>query len=439
MATKKILALVLAVIMGFTMFACSPAPKATTEEPAVTAPEDTAAPTEEPIAEPKELTMWHIYGEADAMGPAVATVIADAEKEFNVTIKVDTEEAEPYKTKIIAAVSADTAPDIFITWGRSFIRPFIDAGKLLNLSDYMSEDIKNNVISGSFSEFSLDGSVYAFTDANAIGALFCNQEMFDKYGLKIPTTWDELIAVCQAFIDQGITPLAVGAKDTWTLAMYHDIIALRCVGPEKLKTAIDTSDFSDPGFLEAATKLRQLVDMGAFDKGALAFTRDEGEAGFYAGTIPMMQQGSWTAARVYKDTSMVAGKIVSVPFPVINEAVCGAYDLTGGGQTAYAVNAKTSDPELAVVVAEYLAQHISAAKFSAGGGISPYKDAPTETSNELFMNTFKMAQNATSLSIWWDTYLPAAKKTVYLNKLQELFGGMITPEEYIQALNEMTE
>lgn len=87
--------------------------------------------------------------------------------------------------------------------------------------------------------------------------------MMDRYGLEIPVTWDEFIQVCQTFVDNGITPMPVGGNEPWTIAMYYDLLALREVGPEKVAdAAAKRTDYSDPGFLEAARKLRQLVDMG---------------------------------------------------------------------------------------------------------------------------------------------------------------------------------
>ncbi len=70
----------------------------------------------------------------------------------------------------------------------------------------MSDDIAENA-DGSFAEFSKDGNVYGFTDANSVGALFCNTALFKKYNIDvIPTTWEELGGVCQAFLDNGVTP-----------------------------------------------------------------------------------------------------------------------------------------------------------------------------------------------------------------------------------------
>ena len=239
---KKALAILLTAVMCLGLVACGTTQQtaAATKAPAVTeAP--AAAATEAATAEPaeatppvSELTVWHIYGEGDAMHDAAAQVIADAEKEFGIKINVVTEETEAYKVKCSAAAAGGTLPDIFLTWGRNVIGQYIDAGVLVDLSDYMSTDIADNVTDGSFAEFSKDGDVYGFTDANSVGALFCNTALFKQYGIEIPTTWDELVAACQTFIDNGVTPFCVGASDAWTLAMYYDILALRCVGAEKV-------------------------------------------------------------------------------------------------------------------------------------------------------------------------------------------------------------
>jgi raffinose/stachyose/melibiose transport system substrate-binding protein len=440
MTFKKVLCLLIVGVMVLSVVACGGQKAEPKAEPETT---QTTAKSTEPDAEqttaPEKITLkfWHIYGGTDPNAESLGQIVKTAESQYNVTLEVDTAEAEAYKTKLKAAVAANEAPDIFLTWGRGFLKPFVDVGKVLNLEDYMSDGIRNNVVEGSFTNFSYDGKAYAFPDANAVAVLFCNKEMFDANDIKIPETWDEFITAVKAFKSKGIDSLAVGAKDVWTLAMYHDILALRSVGPAKLSQALEKKDFSDPGFLEAAKKLKTLVDLGAFPKGAAALSRDEGEVGFMQGQIPMMMQGSWTAARVYKDTSKVQDKIVPVRFPVIDPAISGIDDFTGGGQTAFAVSAATKDKERTVQVAEFIAQKLASSKFTIGGGISPYKDAPSETTNPLFLETFKLSQNATSLTIWWDTLLEGKDSTTYLNKLQELFIGKITPEQYIAELNKM--
>ena len=62
------------------------------------------------------LKLWHIYGnDTDPNKEVMDQVTKEAEKKFNVKIKVDTAENESYKTKIKAAIAANETPDIFYT------------------------------------------------------------------------------------------------------------------------------------------------------------------------------------------------------------------------------------------------------------------------------------------------------------------------------------
>lgn len=82
--------------------------------------------------------------------------------------------------------------------------------------------------------------------------MFYNKEMFEKLNLEVPETFDDFLTVCQTFLDNGITPLTVGGKEPWTIAMYHDLLALRAVGSEGVKAATGKeTGYDDPGFLEA--------------------------------------------------------------------------------------------------------------------------------------------------------------------------------------------
>ncbi len=44
------------------------------------------------------------------------------------------------------------------------------------------------------------------------------KNFFEANGLSIPTTFDELVEASQVLSDNGVLPLAVGAKDGWNAA-----------------------------------------------------------------------------------------------------------------------------------------------------------------------------------------------------------------------------
>ena len=70
-----------------------------------------------------------------------------------------------------------------------------------------------------------DGKTYSVPLARQTVQMFYNQGLFDKEGLEAPTTWAEFIAANDKLMGAGVTPIAVGAKDEWTLPIVHEVLA----------------------------------------------------------------------------------------------------------------------------------------------------------------------------------------------------------------------
>ncbi len=440
-AVKKLLSIACAGAILVSVAACGN--KEDSSAVGSTAGTSTSAASSEQAANPSSLKLWHIFGgDNDPNKAVVDAVTKQIEQKFNVKLEVDTAENQAYKTKIKAAIAANETPDIFYTWGHGFIKPFVDAKKLLPLDEYLTDEYKSHLAPATLTGFQFDGKTYALTTDQSVACMFYNKEMFDKYSIKIPETYDEFITAIKEFKKNGVTPLTVGAKESWTLAMYQDLFALRAVGSDNIKKTMNKEQgFDDPGYLRAASSIKELVDLGAFPQGSAGISREESEVPFFEGQIPMYLNGSWTASRVYKDTSKVKDKIVVAPFSVYSDGKATETDFTGGPDTAFAVSTETENPKFAAEVAQSLAYEVAVQKYLIGSTLLPYNNVTVDDSkvNPLLKDISKMTQNATSYTIWWDNLMEGKDSTVYLNKLQELFIGKITPEQYVAELQKLNK
>ena len=41
--------------------------------------------------------------------------------------------------------------------------------------------------------------------------MYYNKAIFDKYGLEVPTTYDEYVQVCDTLKENGVTPVALAS------------------------------------------------------------------------------------------------------------------------------------------------------------------------------------------------------------------------------------
>ena len=389
-----------------------------------------------------ELKFSHIWGGAtDPFMPAAKKVIDDYQKaNKNIKITVDTNENEAYKTKIKAMAAANELPDLFSTWGGGFSKPFIDSNSVLAIDSYLTAETKGKLVNGAFNNLTYDGKIYGMPFFLAAGALFVNTELFEKNSIKLPTTYDELLTAVKAFKAKGITPMAVSGKDKWTIAMYFDVMALRAAGPEKIvKTLTKEGSFKDPEFLNAANRFKELIDAGAFSKGAAGISNDEAEVPFYDGKIPMMFKGSWAAGKADAKDSKVAGKIGVVSFPAIPDGKGNAKQFTGGAVDAVMVSANTKNKDEAVKFQMYFAENFAKESYLSGAAMPAWKADDVDKSKlpATLVKVVDLTKDAEGFTIWWDTLLAGKDTETYLNALQELFMGAKTPQQFVDSLQSM--
>jgi raffinose/stachyose/melibiose transport system substrate-binding protein len=264
--------------------------------------------------------------------------------------------------------------------------------------------------------------------------------LFEKNGVKIPTNYDELLAAVKAFRAKGITPIAVGEKDKWPGMFYYDALALREGGSKLCNDALaKKASFEDPAFVEAAKKLKELIDAGAFDDAALGLTRDESEVPFINGEIPMYYNGSWVAGSIEKDDSPVKGKIQALNFPIVDGGKGDKDEILGGSVDSFWINANTKYKDEAVKALKFLMEDFGKYEYINGAGISAWKVSVDESKiSPLTKQINAIIQKSTGNTVWWDTYLSGADADVHKDLVAKLFGKAITPEDFakqMQAIN----
>ena len=211
------------------------------------------------------LTLWSIWSSDSESNKAPFLKTLD---EFqaaypNIKVELDMSEAEAYKTKIKTAVAANEAPDVFYYNAGGMLKSFVDAGKVLALNDYVDEATMGRIVEGTLANMTFDGKIYGLPYTLACSVLFCNTELFEKYNVKIPETWTELMTAVKTFKDAGLVPMALGGKDRWPTCMYTDLITLRAAGYQECadtfnKTA--NASFVTDGMKLAAEKYNELID-----------------------------------------------------------------------------------------------------------------------------------------------------------------------------------
>ena len=242
--------------------------------------------------EEMELVWLHHYAEEGIRNWITACSDKFMEEHPNVKITQEYVGADTYTQMLTTRIGGGDSPTFFDPMsGRSDLKRFVESGIVADLSDL--ENLKN-LDQDILMDSNIDGRQYGLTvDMNAYGA-FYNKDLWAEKGYRIPTTYTELVALCDQMEADGITPIAMGASDVWVLNRFIVAFADQSKGlgwgPSKQS---GESNFADDEVMkEALTKAFSLKKYMGFDPGG--GTNDSclaaianGEAGFYV-------NGTWT-------------------------------------------------------------------------------------------------------------------------------------------------
>lgn len=183
------------------------------------------------------------------------------------------------------------------------------------LEDLSKEDFAGNIVPA-YKEMTIDlqqekDKLYGIPYATNASGVIYNQELFAKYNVEIPKTWDEFIAVCELFEKEGITPIEATYKDAWTLSSLFNPMA-GILANDKLMTDRKTGKqkLAD-GWVEPMEQVSEV--MKHTQKDAMGTGYADGVQAFAKGKAAMLINGTWAIPEVQKANKDMKVSLFALP------------------------------------------------------------------------------------------------------------------------------
>ncbi|WP_138494702.1 extracellular solute-binding protein [Paenibacillus pinistramenti] len=344
----------------------------------------------------------------------------------NVKIELDTLNTDQQKLKLKTQAASKEVPDITIVNPAAQMQPFVDAGLLAPLNDMLDQNgLKDTYQAGLLDNYTFDGNVYAVPDGNNIEVVYYNKDLFQQAGIsQVPTTFDELLADVKALKAKGITPIAIGEKDTWTGSFLFMNILLRTNGgPGFLKDVVDGKrTFEDPAFVEAVDRFQDLVQAGAFPEGATSIDANAGGNLFKTGQAAMFIIGTWETGAI--DSSSVGSQVGAFRFPTVDgKGDLNEFMLAPG--SAFAVSANSEHLQETKDFLNYFAVNYPKKQFeyknAVGLGQKVDGDLKSAGYSDLAMEVASMFNDIKGGDLSFDNTMNPAVSQAHLSSIQNLF------------------
>lgn len=298
---KRITALGLSAALAFSLAGC--AGGSTTNSG--TASSTSSAAGSAAGTEKTTITLGMHVANVDAQEPVTGQIIKAFEK-ANPDIKVEVQgnDKDEHVKKMKLAAQSNELPDIF--WMDSSVAPQLnEAGKLLDLSEFLKQnpDINAGLSDNMKVASQAGGKQYGLPYQALVTGIWYNKDLFKKAGIDAPkngTTYDELMSMVKALNAKGITPIAQGAKDTYSVWAF--LIGLERYGYfNKIDNILAGKEkFNNPDFTKYFEKMSALGKANAFPSNCATSTYFQAKEQFSASKAAMFDSGVWDAGALDK-------------------------------------------------------------------------------------------------------------------------------------------
>lgn len=386
----------------------------------------------------------YVYGD-DAVKVQKAAV-EEFNKTSDVKVKLVSVPGTDYVNKLRSAMGSPSAPDIFFNWGGGSIKPYVDAGQLVDLTSTFKNDatLKDGFLPSIVTAGSLDGKIYGVPMRGMQPVmLFYNKTLFAENDVKVPTTWEDLQQAIKTFKGKGITPFALGGSDKWPELMWMEYLLDRIGGPDvfrKIQNG-DSSAWGDPAVLKTAQTVKQLVDDGAFGENFTSVDYGNGGAPtlLNKGKAAMHLMGSWEySTQLGKAPEFAKKDLGWTSFPTVAGGVGDPADVVGNPTNYWSVNARTKHKDEAIAFLKTMASKSYAQALVDNGDVPTTSNAASMLSGspnpQFATDQYEMVQKAPDFTLSWDQALESKIATPLLTEISKLFAGKSTPEQFVAAM-----
>ncbi|OOP62506.1 sugar-binding protein [Arthrobacter sp. SRS-W-1-2016] len=355
---------------------------------------------------------------------------------------ITTPDRPSYIQKYETLAAANKLPELFDTDATPFAQQLAKQGKMVD-AEKLLKDLgvydTYRPAALNYQRFD-DGSLYMIPMQFELEFFWYNKALFQKAGLTVPTSLDDLPAACTALRKAGITPIALDGQDQWPLERYAAYQPFRQAGPDYVTSLKkNQAKFADAPGQKTVNWLSSLGQSKCFSDGFSSQGYSDAQNQFTSGQAAMYNIGTWELSSLATDklNPAVGSDVDFFTLPTTSGSVTAANEYVSPSGIGMAVNAKTYDP----LVADFLKFALTKypAEYAATGALAPTTNVQTTipaNATPLYKKALDKATDLGTKQIMpWDTQLDPTSNTRLQQELTLLVQGNVSPSEFTSTMD----
>jgi multiple sugar transport system substrate-binding protein len=337
---------------------------------------------------------------------------------------------EGYKTAIRNFLTADP-PDLANWYAGNRMAPFVNAGQFEDVSDVWAASGLSDTLKSAKASMTIDGKQWGVPYTYYQWGMYYNKDVFAKFGVEVPKTWDEFLAACAKFKEGGIDCTTTGTKALWPGAGWFDYMNLRTNGYEfHMDLTSGKIEWTDPRVRRTFEEWAKLIGPGYVTANHTGLDWQDAVPLLVQGKAATYLMGNFAVAPM-KAAGMTNETLGFFPFPEITPGVPRAEDAPT--DTVH-IPAGAKNKEDARKFLAFLASADVQTKINATLGQLPVNNQSQVADDPFLRQGFEMLSNAHALAQFFDRDAPAEMAKAGMEGFQEF---MVKPENLDRILERL--
>ena len=183
--------------------------------------------------------------------------------------------------------------------------PYIPTAEIEDLMDEVKLHDPRMALDGMEDAFN-DGKVqYGLPYQSNVQGFFYNKDLFDKAGIAYPTddtTYDEFLDMIAKLKNSGVTPIAIGSKNSgYSMWEFNEFFSRYGWEDNEKSYTGDKAKYSNDDMNACFEKIKGLADAGAFPENMATIEYFDAKQLFNEGKAAMFGTGQWDCAEFDKN------------------------------------------------------------------------------------------------------------------------------------------
>ncbi|KAA0930478.1 ABC transporter substrate-binding protein [Streptomyces apricus] len=385
----------------------------------------------------KTLRLWHYEGPDSAMAIAWNAAIKEFEKTHpGVEVKFEEKGFEQIQKTAPMVLNSDDAPDLMeYNKGNATAGHLSRQGLLTDLSAEVTKrgwDKKLSAGVRTTSRYDAKGVMgsgkwFGIPNYAEYTMVFYNKDLFAKYGIAEPRTFDELTAAMDTFVDKGVTPLANAGAEYMAQQYLYQLALSKAdrAWVDSYQLFEGEPDFHDAAWTYGAKTFADWVDKGYISEKSTSTKAEDAGLSFMQGKSPILLSGSWWYGRFAAENKFDWGTFL---WP--------ESDMTlGSGGNLWVVPKGSENKELAYDFIDITMSEKIQNLLGNKGGVPVAADpaAITDPRAKSLIANFNALSERDGLAFYPD-WPVAGFYDVLVSETQKLMTGSAKPDAYLDAV-----